>query len=424
MEKFSQTEAKSTRLIFILTTVFIALGSFFDGLAYWDVFKYQLANLSLFLTSTTMFLLYYNGIIKIKYANMVTVYATMANIYFVFITNNLHQEFLPQLLRNSIIIPALILSIGITSGKAHVIVSSAIYYIVVVLLAFLSGNTFLQHNLIFFLLVLSGTSAAIYIVIKQLDEYKNSKHHHRFLLQEYIDQLIEEKKHLLENNQLKEKVIKTLTGELKNDVQAIRTAVDFLFDHHEIVSKEVEEKYRAHLHSAIHKAENITDSFYLWSNAINSSDLLKKIEVPLNTIVLESFDTIKDYADKKGIKLQTSGTNLKVTVNKETFSIALTNLLHNAVKYSSANSTVDLKAKYKNNKTIIEVIDRGTGIESNGASIIENGHIPIKKGTQNETGLGLGLKICNDFILLNNGIVEANSIEGKGSVFKITLSEN
>jgi signal transduction histidine kinase len=43
------------------------------------------------------------------------------------------------------------------------------------------------------------------------------------------------------------------------------------------------------------------------------------------------------------------------------------------------------------------------------------------KGTNSETGTGLGLKLCKDFLEKNGGRIAVKSQPGKGSTFTVTL---
>ena len=50
--------------------------------------------------------------------------------------------------------------------------------------------------------------------------------------------------------------------------------------------------------------------------------------------------------------------------------------------------------------------------------------INSREGTKGETGTGLGLKICAEFIKANGGTIQAESTPGKGTQFKITFQEH
>jgi signal transduction histidine kinase len=97
------------------------------------------------------------------------------------------------------------------------------------------------------------------------------------------------------------------------------------------------------------------------------------------------------------------------------------NLLGNASKFTK-NGEISIDIKTNKDYLEIRIADSGIGIPENKlASIFEMDQAKSTKGTANETGTGLGLILCKEFIEKNNGKIWVESEEGKGSEFKFTL---
>jgi signal transduction histidine kinase len=73
----------------------------------------------------------------------------------------------------------------------------------------------------------------------------------------------------------------------------------------------------------------------------------------------------------------------------------------------------------------VSVIDTGIGISVSDKSRLFriDGNICSRKGTQNETGSGLGLILCKEFLDRMGGTIHVESEQGKGSRFTFTLPE-
>lgn len=98
----------------------------------------------------------------------------------------------------------------------------------------------------------------------------------------------------------------------------------------------------------------------------------------------------------------------------------LSNLLSNALKYSPADSTVDVEALVTPGQLLLRVRDQGIGINPNDIPRLFE---PFYRGlnVSNVPGSGLGLKIVADAVRLHNGQIEVESRLGTGSTFTVTL---
>jgi len=101
----------------------------------------------------------------------------------------------------------------------------------------------------------------------------------------------------------------------------------------------------------------------------------------------------------------------------------LRNLISNAIKFTHENGTIVLKATNIKPNVEISVIDNGVGIKEENIKLLFLIESNIStKGTLYESGTGLGLILCKEFVEKHGGKIWVESKEGKGSEFKFTLS--
>jgi signal transduction histidine kinase len=95
----------------------------------------------------------------------------------------------------------------------------------------------------------------------------------------------------------------------------------------------------------------------------------------------------------------------------------LVNLVTNALKYG-AGCPVLVKTYRSEKRAVIEVIDKGKGIEpENQERIFER----FERATRGIAGLGLGLFIVREIARRHGGEVLVESEVGKGSIFRVEL---
>ncbi len=97
------------------------------------------------------------------------------------------------------------------------------------------------------------------------------------------------------------------------------------------------------------------------------------------------------------------------------------NLVSNAIKFTKKGKvTISYKKESEFCRVIIE--DTGVGIsEKNLRNLFELDKPVSSKGTAGETGTGIGLILCKEFIKKNKGEIFVESIENAGSKFEFTI---
>ncbi|KPA15068.1 ATP-binding region, ATPase-like domain protein, partial [Candidatus Magnetomorum sp. HK-1] len=98
------------------------------------------------------------------------------------------------------------------------------------------------------------------------------------------------------------------------------------------------------------------------------------------------------------------------------------NLISNAIKYTDENGRVTIQSKTIGNEEEVSISDTGVGMsEEQIEKIFQIGKKHSSPGTAGESGTGLGLIICKDFVEINKGKIFVESTLGGGSQFKFTL---
>ena len=100
---------------------------------------------------------------------------------------------------------------------------------------------------------------------------------------------------------------------------------------------------------------------------------------------------------------------------------ALVNLLDNAVKYAGTSRQVVVRLRHLTHSAVIEVIDRGTGIDADDRIHIFEKFYRGRGASVQREGFGLGLPIVAELIHAHRGRVDVESVPGQGSTFRITL---
>jgi two-component system phosphate regulon sensor histidine kinase PhoR len=98
----------------------------------------------------------------------------------------------------------------------------------------------------------------------------------------------------------------------------------------------------------------------------------------------------------------------------------VTNIVHNAIKFTPAGGTITVNASADGTKVTVEVTDTGIGISPNDLPRIFERFFKTDR-SRAVGGTGLGLAIAKHIVQAHGGSIWATSQEGKGSSFFFTM---
>jgi two-component system, sensor histidine kinase and response regulator len=101
--------------------------------------------------------------------------------------------------------------------------------------------------------------------------------------------------------------------------------------------------------------------------------------------------------------------------------LVLRNLLSNAIKFTPQMGSIELGVNDFEDFVEVYVQDSGAGISKDALKKINANNFYTTKGTASESGTGLGLMLCKEFLAKNGGHMHIESEVGSGTIFSFTL---
>lgn len=147
--------------------------------------------------------------------------------------------------------------------------------------------------------------------------------------------------------------------------------------------------------------------------------------VTVETVVMNALEQNRVMAKSRKIKLATGG-DLDAVVygDAESLTVALNNLIANAVHYSPDNSQVGIGAVRRNSFIEIAVTDQGIGMTKDESErVFERFYRTDQARSRSTGGSGLGLSIVKHIVSNHGGDIRVWSSPGKGSTFTIRIPE-
>lgn len=231
---------------------------------------------------------------------------------------------------------------------------------------------------------------------------------------------------LEKNNRLKDNMFSIIAHDLRGPMGATKGLLEFL----DIDSAREDQKGYEDVLETVKKSASSTyellENLLNWSRQQKNEITFEPKSANLTELVDEIMQLKQPAAKRKNIHLSHSLQNeFIVKFDKNMIHLVIRNLIDNAIKFTPEGGKVDKLGEIKEEKVQIAVADTGIGIsEEAKVKIFDKYQLYSSKGTKNEHGSGLGLKLCHDFIQKHSGSIYVESKIGEGSRFIFTVPQN
>lgn len=238
-----------------------------------------------------------------------------------------------------------------------------------------------------------------------------------------------EEKIRLQNQELqkinaeKDKFFSIIAHDLKSPFNSIVGFSELLKENVNKKNYEPLTKYAEIILQSSNRAMELLTNLMEWSRSQTGRLEFNPIHFEMISLVQDVVLLFSDSAFQKSIAINLDlPTHAPVFADKEMISTILRNLLSNAIKFTNTHGKILIKVQIEPHRLLVSVSDNGIGIP---IEAIENIFRIDSKyttpGTQNETGTGLGLILCKDFIKKHKGEIWVESEQKKGSVFSFFI---
>ncbi|WP_022667439.1 PAS domain-containing sensor histidine kinase [Desulfospira joergensenii] len=230
-------------------------------------------------------------------------------------------------------------------------------------------------------------------------------------------------KALSKANAEKDKFFSIVAHDLRSPLSSISGLSRILCQ--EIQNKNFEkvEAYSEMIHQTSQNSVDLLMNLMEWSQSQTGMMKYNPGHMELKDIMEENIFIFTDIAEQKSIILTSDlSSEIPIYADKDMMSTIVRNLVSNAVKFTEPGGEINISARIDKDKVIVSIKDTGIGMsESFIEKIFTIGENCSTPGTQNETGTGLGLVLCREFIEKHQGEIWVESMPGKGSAFYFTI---
>lgn len=227
-------------------------------------------------------------------------------------------------------------------------------------------------------------------------------------------------------NTVKSEFISVMNHELRTPLSSIRGAVSLL---NSFYAKSYSEKERRLLDLALRNCEHLSslvqDILDVEKFGSGRFDMKPQMVV-LADAVMDQMPNFAALSQDHGITvlMQEPQTDIVCGVDPERLRQVLSNLVFNAIKFSSSGTTIRIGVKKIGAEGVISIADEGVGIPASSYSRIFDAFYQVDSSNKRRAGgTGLGLSICKSLVEGMGGKIWFDSVVDKGTTFYIAFPE-
>ncbi len=224
-------------------------------------------------------------------------------------------------------------------------------------------------------------------------------------------------------NSTKDRLFSIIAHDLKNPVASFKSLTDYLSKNYHQFSEEERIEFVHELNNSAIAVYDLLENLLQWAFMQMKRTPFNPQSFDLNFLIKTTINHLSLQAKNKKITVNNQ-VNEEIVVYADVFMVStvVRNLLSNAIKFTKEGGVVNISCKKNETYCIVSVQDNGIGIPK---EIITNlfkvDNNISRRGTSSETGTGLGLILCKEFVENNKGKIWVESEVNLGTTVHFTL---
>lgn len=245
-------------------------------------------------------------------------------------------------------------------------------------------------------------------------------------LKKVLDDFTVANKELQQSIQLnadKDLFISVLAHDLRNPFGVLLGYTELLSENISNLKIHEIRKYVNEINKSSHDTYSLLEDLLKWSRVRTGKVPFELQKFNFINICREVIEILRPNALKKNIKIScSSNEEIDFMADAEMIKAVFRNLISNAIKFTECDGIISISARKTDGNIVFTVSDNGIGIEPERLpKLFDIAQFHTTPGTGNETGTGLGLLLCKEFIEKHGGKIWVESHVGKGSTFYFNI---
>ncbi len=220
---------------------------------------------------------------------------------------------------------------------------------------------------------------------------------------------------------LRKRLITDVSHELRNPLNVLQTNLEAIIDG---ILPASPDRLQA-LNSEVIRFGKLIDNLNILKQFEAESMVAKIIILDIRQVLHDIYHNFQGLTKEKSIRLKfiaPKNTDFRILADRHSIYQVITNLLHNAIKFTPRNGSITIRLTRDDYYCYIRIKDTGIGIPKEDLPNVFERFYRVDKSRELVEGSGIGLTIVKNFVKLNGGTINVTSSVGKGSTFIIRFN--
>ena len=220
----------------------------------------------------------------------------------------------------------------------------------------------------------------------------------------------------------RQEFVSNVSHELKTPLTSMKVLADSLMGQEDI-PVELYREFMTDIGAEIDRENKIINDLLSLVKMDKSAGNINITSVQINELLERIMKRLRPIAQKQNVELvMESFRPVVAEVDEVKLTLALTNLIENAIKYNNPYGWVHVSLNADHQNFFVTVEDNGIGIPKEAQNRIFERFYRVDKSHSREIGgTGLGLAIARNAIIMHRGAIKVHSMEGEGTTFTVRI---